>query len=53
MAKREESDKDNYPGKSLREIQEIKTSIERAEILKTFVYEAVGNFNKNTKTLPE
>mgnify|MGYP003342467415 CR=1 FL=1 len=53
LPKLTEEIKYQYPNKSRREVQEILTSIERAEIIKNFVYEAVGNYNKETKTLPE
>lgn len=45
--------KEIYPGKTLRDIQEILTTKERALILKDFVNEAMGEYQKNTKSLPE
>ena len=44
---------DSYPGKSRREVQELLTTFERANILKGFVNDAMGNYQKNTKGLPE
>jgi len=53
MPRPTEEHKQIYPGKSHREIQEILTTIERADIIKAFINEAMGEFQKNTKSLPE
>ncbi len=44
---------ERYPEKSTDEVIEIINSFERAEIIKNFVYEAMENYNKKTKSLPE
>jgi aubergine len=48
-----EEAKAEYPGKSRREVQELLITFERSNILKGFVNDAMGNYQKNTKTLPE
>jgi hypothetical protein len=53
MPRPTEEHKQQFPGKSHREIQEMLTTIERADIIKGFINEAMGEFQKNTKTLPE
>ena len=53
MPRVDEAKKAEYPGKSLREVQELLTTFERADILKGFVNDAMGNYQKNTKSLPE
>ena len=42
-----------YRKRSKREIQEILTTIERTDIIKSFINEAILNFQKNTSGLPE
>ena len=53
MPRPSQADLDLYPGKSRRDVQEILITLERANILKGFVNDAMGNYQKNTKGLPE
>jgi hypothetical protein len=49
MPKVSKEDLDNYPGKSRRDVQEIKITEERSRILRDFINDAVGVWQRENK----